>query len=292
MKTTVSVVRRPDGGRKGRNGAEVVLLGPQTVDVPSNVPTIHNAPSAIGPYSFAFWWVKDAAGGNFVSLANPVSVSPGTTDMIIKCWYTRTTVAPPAGTGIFVDGFDIDKGSFLDDDFVVVKDAGEQLDAQLTQNANTNGGLSTQATQLIDASASIVFQQFDRWECVRGQETIVGGRVTALQGSNAEAIGIYKKGSSGYSLTDFGKIFAAQTWVSWGVTVDGGGPTGAGPVPPWEPLTRDVAAGLALAQAAGKLHPTLRAEALRVAAKQVSIASKAIAKAIETAAEEATKSKG
>ena len=76
---------------------------------------------------------------------------------------TQRRIAPPTGTGIFVDAFDIDKGSFLDDDFVVVKDADEQLNAQLTQDANTNGIVSTQSTQLIEATATIGFQQFDRW---------------------------------------------------------------------------------------------------------------------------------
>ena len=113
--------------------------------------------------------------------------------------------------------------------------------------------------------------------------------MTALQGSNAEAVAFYKGGSKP-SLLDFGKMFAAQTWVSWGVTVDGGGPTGKGPVPPWNPLTLDVAAGLALAEAANKLHPTLRAEALKIAARQISMAAKEISKAIEAAAEQSTKS--
>jgi hypothetical protein len=237
----------------------------------------------MGGYSFAFWWVGGAAGGNFVTLANPVSVSPGSTDMVAKAWFTRTNVAPKTGTALFVDAFDIDKGSFLDDDFVVVKDANEQINTQLSQDANTNGMLSTLATELVDATATVGFKQFNRWECVRGQEAIMGGRVTALQGSNAEAIAFYK-GGAGPSLTDYGKIFAAQTWVSWGVTVDGGGPTGKGPVPPWEPLTLDFAAGLAMAEAAQKLHPRLRSEALGIAAKQVSMAAEQISKAIEAAA--------
>ena len=38
-----------------------------------------------------------------------------------------------------------------------------------------------------------------------------------------------------------------STWVSWGVKVDGGGPTGHGPVEPWNPFVRQLAAGLALA---------------------------------------------
>lgn len=228
--------RRPPtrGWTEGPQWAEVVILGPATVDVPTNAPSFHNAPPPIGPYSFAFWWVGLAAGDNFVTLADPVSISPGNADMVAKAWFTRTDVAPPTGTGIFVDAFDAEKGNFLDDDFVVVKDEDFQLNSPLTEDANTKGIVSTQSTQLIEATATIGIQKFDRWESVRGPVPILGGKVTALQDSNAEAIAFYKCTSKS-PFFDIG-TFAAHTWVSWGVKVDGGGPTGGGPVPPWDPL--------------------------------------------------------
>ena len=291
MKTTVSVVRRPEGGRKGRNGAEEILLGPNTVDVPSNYPTEHQAPPPMGAYSFAFWWVANADSGNFISLNNNVEVVPGNVDMVAKAWFTRTDIAPATGSNILVDAFDVEKGRFLDDDFVVVNDEDYELNPPLTEDANTNGIVSTQSKQLIDAYATIGIQKFDRWEIVRGQESITGGKVTALKDSNAEAIAFYtgsKKDSQFYY--EIGDL-AAQTWVSWGVKVDGGGPTGGGPVPPWDPLMWDVAAGMALAEAANKLDPTLRSEALKIAARQITMSSKKISQAMEAAAEHTKKTK-
>ena len=70
------------------------------------------------------------------------------------------------------------------------------------------------------------------------------------------------------------------TWVTWGVTVDAGGLTGHGPVPPWTPFVREFAAGLALAEAAQLIRGDLRSVVLDAAAKQVSGAATALAKAI------------
>ena len=76
---------------------------------------------------------------------------------------------------------------------------------------------------------------------------------------------------------------AINNWVSWGVKVDGGGPTGHGPVPPWTPHLRALAAGLALADAAHFVNADLRAGVLATAAKQVDEAAAAISKAMRCA---------
>ena len=71
------------------------------------------------------------------------------------------------------------------------------------------------------------------------------------------------------------------TWVSWGVKVDGGGPTGRGPVEPWNPFVLQLAAGLALADTAKLVAPELRGAVSELAAKQVTLASRQIAGHIE-----------
>jgi hypothetical protein len=286
VKITVSAVRRPDGQRKGRNGKEVILLGPATVPVPENYPSTHNALASIGPYKFAFWSVTGAAKGPFVTFDLAVVIASGTTDITAKAWYVATVPLAPNGSYVFVDAFDVEKGRFLDDDFVTVKDANAQVNAQLTQAANVNGSVPTGATQLIDAASTLGSEAFDKWVCVTGQEMINATMLTALQGSKAEAIAFYiagpqePPGPGGFGLDFAGRFFAEQTWVSWGVTVDGGGPTGKGPVPPWTPLTMQLAAGFALAEAALKLEPRLRAEALKVAARQIASAAESIGKAM------------
>jgi len=71
------------------------------------------------------------------------------------------------------------------------------------------------------------------------------------------------------------------TWVSWGVKVDGGGPTGHGPVPPWSPFVKELAAGLALGEAAQLVRADLQSDVLELAAKQVNEAAAAITKAMK-----------
>jgi hypothetical protein len=67
------------------------------------------------------------------------------------------------------------------------------------------------------------------------------------------------------------------TWVSWGVTLDGGGLTGRGPVPPWNPFGVELAAGLALAASSSSVDQSLRALVLQLAAEQVQLAAGNIA---------------
>lgn len=290
---TVECVRRPDGSRKGRNGAYVVLLGPQSMSLPGGISTIQNAPpSDLGAYTFGFWSVTGAAAGAFVTLNTAAQFTTGNGDMVARAWFVAKEPKPPQGNEMYVDAFDVEKGLFLDDDFVAVKDSNNMVNAQLTQDANTNGLVPTTSIEFVEASSWVGFVKLGKWECVNGQEMINGGTVTAAQDSNADAVAFYTvsdtapfPGSPTSSpWGKFGHMFEAQTWVSWGVTVDGGGPTGKGPVPPWEPLTRDFAAGLALAQAAYKVNARLRGDALKIAAKQISLAADAITKEIEAAA--------
>ena len=65
--------------------------------------------------------------------------------------------------------------------------------------------------------------------------------------------------------------------MSYGVTVDGGGLTGRGPVPPWNPYVFELAAGLALADAVRLVSPQLRESVSRIASEQVLLASQQIA---------------
>jgi hypothetical protein len=73
------------------------------------------------------------------------------------------------------------------------------------------------------------------------------------------------------------------------VMVDGGGPTGDGPVDPWGPYVRELAAGLMLADAAKKVNSDLKSSVMAIAAKQVSIAASAIQKNMTAATKAPTR---
>lgn len=85
------------------------------------------------------------------------------------------------------------------------------------------------------------------------------------------------------------RFYAGSAWVSYGVMVDGGGPTSGGPVDPWGPYVMELASGLMLAQAATKVSPDLKAGVMAIAAKQVSLAASAIQKNMTAASNAPTR---
>lgn len=285
---TLSAVRRPDGQRKGRNGKEVAVIPSATEPWPENSPQSLQAPQqSFAPYHFAFWSIVGAAQGPFVWFNPLVSFTTGTTDVVAKAWYVLENPKPPTGTGVFVDAFSIDAGKFVDDDFVTVTDVNKQVDKQRTDEANVDGLVPTATTASVNASPTLGGAALYWWIFVAGKEPVFANVLTAEQDTTAEAIAFYKTDPVlAPPVHEPRGFFADRAWVSWGVTVDGGGPWGGGgPIPPGDPLVLEFAAGLALAEAAQRLHPTLRAEALGLAARQVSLAGDAIAKAIESASE-------
>jgi hypothetical protein len=290
VNVTKSAVRRPEGQRKGRNGMEDMILPPDTKPFPENslYPTLEE-PGPFPPYKFAFWSVVGAAKGPFVTFNKGATFTTGTTDVVAKAWYVLDNPQPPSGTGVFVDAFLMDIGKFVDDDFVTVKDANNQVeDKQRTDDANVNGLMPTPSTASVDALAKLAGASLYWWVCVSGKEQIFAEVLTAQQETTADAIAFYKTDPAPPSpVREIRGRFEDRAWVSWGVTVDGGGPWGGGgPIPPGDPLVLQFAAGLALAEAAQKLHPTLQGEALGIAARQVSLAGEAISRAIASASEQ------
>lgn len=223
--------------------------------------------------SFAFWSVTGAQDGAFIGSNPSLAVSVGATDIAATAWYLPTGGGGGGEPGIFIDAFDVNAGMFVDDDFVSVTP-----DAGLTAAANNDGFVPTTALEHIIAYNSIHAVPFDKWMVVAGTETVANTDLTAGAESSAVAFAFY------FSPTITIKpptVYQAGTWVSFGVTVDGGGPTGAGPVPPWNPLLRQIAAGFAFAEAGGLLHPELQRAALEIAAKQITMTADEIARRMQ-----------
>ncbi|MBZ5677133.1 MAG: hypothetical protein LAP61_23055 [Acidobacteriia bacterium] len=158
-------------------------------------------------------------------------------------------------------------GIFVDDDFVnVLPDAG------LTAAANNDGFVPTAALEHVTAYNSIHATPFEDWTVVVGSETVVNQDLAAAEGTRAVAFAFYHLPSVLMKPPDI----QDWTWVSWGVKVDAGGPTSRGPVPPWTPYIRQLAAAFALADAATHAVPELRAGILELAAKQLTIGARDI----------------
>lgn len=226
---------------------------------------------------FAFWSVTGGADGALVSQNNSLSVPVGNSDISATAWYLQGGGGNGGGgPGVFIDAFDVTVGHFVDDDFVTVAP-----DAQLSANANADGFVPTASLEHIDAFAAIHAVPFGYWKQFSGPaEPIAGNDLTANAASSATVFAFYAKPPS-FRLP--GHIPEAWTWVSWGVTVDGGGPTGHGPVPPWTPYIRELALSFAMAEAARLARPELRSKAMQLAREQFEAAAKAVAGAMSSA---------
>jgi hypothetical protein len=221
--------------------------------------------------SFAFWSVTGAADGASISTADSVDVSVGDTDIAATAWYVEG--GGNGGPGYFVDSFDVDLGTFVDDDFVSVTS-----DPSLSANANSTGWVPTTSAETIEAFGSIHGgAPFDDWLVLATDQTVSSQDLKLAALTSGIAFAFYKTPVSPHRFTN---VPVDSTWVSWGVTVDGGGPTGHGPVQPWGPFVVKLAAGLALADAAGQVDERLRAEVLDIAAKQVELAARSITEAM------------
>jgi hypothetical protein len=224
---------------------------------------------------FAFWSITGAQDGASISTDQSPSIPVGGTDVVATAWYIEGGGDGPPG--VEIDAFDVGLGDFVDDDFVSVV-----TDASLTANANEEGFVPTASAEDIRAYGSIHGVPFEDWEVFLGMEPTAGIDLNATQDSSAVAFAFYKLPvHSGHP-----KIpqEALGTWVSYGVKVDAGGPTGNGPVPPWNPEILRLAVGLMLAEAAGYSEGSIRSGTLKLAARQVTQAAAAIAKQMNASA--------
>lgn len=226
---------------------------------------------------FAFWSVTGGANGPFVTPQNSVNVPVGDDPVNAIAWYV------PLGDGngqpgTLIDAFDVNLGNFVDDDFVSVAP-----DAGLGAAANEDGWVPSAALEHIQAFASIHATPLLNWQVVLqsppGADTVVAADLQAAAQSQGVAFAFYQRPSGPSRWVDPHR-YEIGTWVSWGVMVDGGGPTGHGPVDPWGPLVREFAGAMALAEAARKGGVETRAASLDIAAKQLEITAAKLGEAM------------
>jgi len=219
--------------------------------------------------SFAFWSVTGSANGAFVTTSQSLAVNVDSSDVTATAWYLPPGTGPNGGPGIIIDAFDVNQGTFVDDDFVTVAP-----DGGLSFAANDDGWVPTTNAEDINAFNAIHAVPFTDWMVFAGTESVTNEDLSAAKATSAVAFAFYQSPAQ----PPIGHVVppAESTWVSWGVMVDGGGPTGRGPVPPWNPYVRELAAGLALAEAGMLLRQGSRAAALRLAATQVRAAAASI----------------
>jgi hypothetical protein len=225
-----------------------------------------------GPHTaaFAFWSVTGADDGSSIVTSQAPTVNVAGTDVAVTAWYIRGGGNGNGGPGVTIDAFDVNQGMFVDDDFVDVTS-----DPSLTIAANNDGFVPTPAaSQDVRAYGSIHAVPFEDWLVVSGEVTVANLDLLAPKDVSAIAFAFYHSPTSPKIKAPGDR--ALGTWVSWGVMVDGGGPTGRGPVPPWNPFLLELAVGLALAETAQMARPGLQKDILRLAARQIQAAAESI----------------
>ncbi len=257
-------------GRRGRrhSSAAVVSVAPSLASTPvANTSAAVNAFDISGFPTFAFWSITGETTGGRISRNRFESVAAADAPLIATAWYL-----PPGGpgdgngvAGTGIDAFDVDHGSFFDDDFVSVAP-----DAGLSAAANYDGFVPSTALETITAfspcheavtGGNIPFQS---WIVIDGNPGVAGTALTADAGSNSTAFAFYHQ-PAGLILPPVDDH--ALTWIMilGSVLVDGGGigikpGGGVSPIGPWgpmlsrlQPAERDVLYGLALNAIAGNL---------------------------------------
>jgi hypothetical protein len=275
-------------GRRHHGSSQMDLVSPLTTLVPNGgsyqawaSPEINWEDAAHDEHDehFAFWSITGAADGASISTNQSLTVAVGGSDVYATAWYIEGGIGGPGGgPGVMIDAFDVGIGNFVDDDFVDVV-----TDASLTFEANEEGWVPTGgAAEDVRAYTGIHGVPFDDWQVFVGAESVTNVDLDAAQNSSAVSFAFYKTPER-VPIRHLGDR-ELGTWVSWGVKVDGGGPTGDGPVPPWNPLIERLAAGFALAEAGQQTQGSIRSATLRLAARQVTQAAAAISKEMNAAA--------
>ena len=267
-------------GRRGRrhSASPVVSIAPQLMSSPiAGTPSTVNAFDITGYPTFAFWSITGEDGGGRVSRNRFETVSAASNPLNATAWYLPTGGPGdphPGIPGIGIDAFDVDRGNFIDDDFVTVAP-----DGGLTAAANWDGWVPTAGAETITAfnpihnAATARDIPFDSWMEIDPPAPAAGTVLSPPVGSNGTALAMYRTPAPPH----FGKpnfndelvwllILGSIEWDGPG-TVIGPGGTG-GPVGPWGPMiarlsdaTRTAVRGLLLNEAAhGIGHEAAAAE--------------------------------
>lgn len=229
----------------------------------------------------AFLCVTNTADGNHVFFPGQTgTVTVGSADITFTYIFVPQGYGgQPGDGGVSIDAFDVNAGAFADDPYFV----NVVTDASLNDEANLQGWVPSTAAEDVQAFNAIHGVPFEQWLMVMGNDTINQEDVFIPEDGYGVCFAFFKtpvNNGGGYK-PNFKDIYEAiYVWVSKGVMVDGGGPTGGGPVPPWNPDVLELIASLSLASTASRFSSKTHAQVMQTAARQVMASAERIAGAI------------
>jgi hypothetical protein len=274
---TIKYIIYTAGHRRHHAGAQANLI-PVANGRATSGDTINTFAFGSLPYQgtnlpFAFMSVNGAADGNHLYTApGNYTVEVGSTDVNIVVVYATAGGGPGGGSpGVTIDAFIVDLGDFSDSDFVQVITDGT-LDKALTKEANDNGDVPTQNAELLRTYETVDGVPFSQWKKIGGPSGFKRDFQLALQ-ETGFAFAFYQTAPTRPAMRPDTSEGIWQ-WVDPGTMVDDG-------IHPWNPDFRHLLAGIVMADLAGSFNQSLTAEVLDLAAKQVSVASAGIVKAMK-----------
>jgi len=221
----------------------------------------------------------------------PSNLGGGSWVVTAKAYYVWDFGSGNGDNAVLIDAFDIQAGDFIPDDFVDVTPD----DQSRTLTTNANGGYIDTSTQIAPGAAIKITardflpssKQFGYWQDVPsllfsfnpGSPPTVGTPdvhdIIAHNSDIVVAFAFYNEVNQPIRIPRQYEIYNPWWWLEthWGTTP---------PLPDPEPWLPQFAAALALANAATKVAPRLRAKVLEIALQQLSVASATIKKEIKT----------
>lgn len=226
-----------------------------------------------------FWSLIGAAGGPIVSFTQAIpSFGVGTSDITATAVCVEGEPGPPRDEA-YIDSFDIDTGTFFDDDFVSVYDTKNGPKNQaLSLQANDYGLVPTSNDELVLANAPVPAGGFQYWKVIYNTAAHNGIELDTTPASKGEiAFAFYQKKKISTPPMELGALtpIIIGRFPGGIITLADGFIHFGGPCDP--ELTHILAAAQQYALSA-QLSPTLRSKALDLTAKQLESVSKALIK--------------
>jgi len=229
--------------------------------------------------TFLFWSVTGTANGPsvFFDRYQIVNIMPANNQdpVVATAIYAVPGEADhPGEYGYDVDAFDVNRGDFVDMDFVVAVEP----NANLAQRANAEGFVPTVMMENIQAYSLIAGESFTNWRVWKemDEDTVDDINLSASAGSNAIGIAFYMVFDQPHPVVSKPVIaYDERTTLllNWIATHGNGDP-------PMGQFVHQLVSGLILTETASLFSPELRSPVLDLAAKQVSLASGLIKKEI------------
>ncbi len=245
----------------------------------------HNLPIAIpAGYRFGFWSIIGNVEGPLVGYdyENPPLVTAGSNNIAATAWFIPIGEGGDGEIGTYVDAFDVNRGIFVDDDFVNVITS-----PALSANVNLDGWISTQSSEQLEAYPHVVSLPFIHWKEMNNPLHLseVGRVLTAPAKAHSIAFAFYHASGTG----GFGPLnIPEQAWifVSPGVKLDAGGfvigPNGPIPVGPWGALSAKLHSTIAILSLSQNMTDEVRNKAVDLAVSHLDSIANSIRKTQKT----------